>query len=393
MFNKSIATERDLGAGLALLSSGSADGYLVSADMLTANGAMADAPIGAPVALKNSLSAGRLKNDRVLRNDSNTDFAAKQTLDTLTAISTEIIRQKRYMPDIEGFMPLAAGKQPYLDSILTYKQFGTSSDPERGFINVNNTGQFQEPDVAYDAVTIKRKFWAEQISWNFLQQNQIMANAASLDIVADKLGEMAKDHKQLTQGIAFYGSADGVLTGLLNASGVTVNTTLIAKQLYTMTAAELNTFAATVVAAYRTANGIFETPDTFLLPLYDHDGLATFVSTDFPMAGNTKLAYLESVFKTITQKPNFKIIGTPYCNKTGNGGWAGHFGRNPLSKDRYVLYQNDVDTLDFDMPIPFSMLGTGTANNANFVNIAFCQVGQVFVKRTQNILYMDNNNS
>lgn len=389
----SKATENHLSDALAMISQPGADGYAFSRDMFDKGEIVSDAPLGAKDYGK--FSKGRKDNGGVsLKNDTAADFGAKATIDTLTSISQEIIKQKRYMPEIGQFMPVKAGNQPYRDSLITYKQFGLSSNPEKGLINPNNTGRFEESDVAYDTVTVKRYFWAMQVSWNFILQRQIAANAYPIDLIGDKLENMAKDHKQFQQGVAMYGlqSFSG-FNGLFNASGVTTNTSLIAKPLNTMTAAELNAFAQTIIATYQSNNAIFEMPDTFVIPQYDYTGLASFVSDSFPMAGNTKLAFLESVFKTITGNQAFKIIPTPYAQQTGNGGWNGHFGYNPLSYDRYVLYQNDKDTLELDLPIPFTMLGTGTANQANFVNIGFSQTGQVFVKRTQNILYLDNLNS
>lgn len=355
--------------------------YACSVDMYSKGKLAREVPLALRGIIKNSK-----EKSITLKNDVASDLGVKVDISTLGQVAREVIEQRLFMQeDPNKFVPVKVGTSPFYDTLTTFKSFNLASDPEDGLIASNMTdGQFKSVDVGYDTVSIKRAFWAKQINWNFLQNMQASV-AGTFDLLQDKLNILSANNQQFQQNSMMYGIRSISAPGLFNNSSVLANTTLITKQLKTMTAAEINTFVSTVIAAYQANNAIYEMPDTFVIPQSDYTGLIGFVSTDFPIAGNTQLNFLIDAFRTVTGNPNFKVIGTPYGQKSFSA-----FGYNPLSYDRYILYQNKEDSLYFDMPVPFTLLGTGTQNNSSFVQIGYCQIGQVFNKRTQNMLYMDN---
>ncbi len=363
-------------------------GYAYSVDMFNRKKQelVRDLPVGLRGSIKNSVR-GIIGADSY-KNDTGSDLGFKIDVSTLGQVAKEVIEQRVFKEDISTFVPVKPGISPYYDSLTTFKSFNLASDPEDGLISVNNTnGQFKQVDHGYDKVTTPRTFWAKQIEWNFLQNMQASL-AGSFDLLQDKLSTLSLNHEQFQQNVAMYGIKSLGYTGVLNNASVTVNTSLITKQIKTMTSTEINLFVASVIATYQLNNAIFEFPDTFVLPMSDYTGLIAFVNPAFPLAGSTQLDFLLTAFKTVTNNPNFKIVPTPYAQKSFSA-----FGYNPLSYDRYILYQNKEDSLYLDLPVPFTLLGSGTQNNASFVQIGYCQIGQVFNKRTQNMLYLDNTNS
>ena len=382
------ANHDSVSAALQSLHAG-AQGYAFSMDMFKKAdlSIVRDAPLGIAKMVKNAKS-GIISGNEMFKNDTGADLGFKVDISTLGQVAKEVIEQRVFREDISKFTPIKVGVSPYYDSLTTFKSFNLSSNPEDGIISVNNTnGQFKEVDHGYDKVNTPRAFWAKQITWNFLQNMQASL-AGSFDLLQDKLNTLSLNNEQFQQNAAMYGIQSLGYEGLYTNSSVIINTSLITKKISTMTAGEINTFVATVMGVYQANNAIFEYPDTFIVPQSDFTGLVSFIDPTFPVAGSFRLDYLELAFKRITGNANFKVYGSPYGQKAFSA-----YGYAALSYDRYILYQNKVDSLYFDMPVPFTLLGAGTQNNASFVQIGYCQIGQVFNKRTQNMLYLDNPNS
>lgn len=339
------------------------------------------------------------ENAKVTKVNTTADqLGLKVDISTLAKISKEKIEQKLFLTDMSKFVPIKAGENPYYDQTVFYKTFKFDNNPEDGIISVNNKGQFKELEIGSQKFTVDRYFWAKQASWNTLQQSQ--SSLVNLSLVSEKTDWLMKNYSQFVQNVGFYGFSFNAGTGLLTGDNipssqglaVTVNTTEITKPITTMTSTEVNAFVQSVIAVYQANNAVFEMPDTFLMPQSDFTGGAAFINPAFPLADSTFIKVLTAAFRNVTGNDNFQVIATPYCQKS----FAANpiFGLSvPLTYDRYALYKKEASSVELDMPIPLTMLTTGTVNYFSYAQLAFAQMGQVQNKRTQDMIYFDNTNS
>jgi len=334
---------------------------------------------------------------RIMNNDTSSQFGANFSVDALSQFSMDTIKQKFYVVnELSKYVPQDIGIAPFAPSRYTIKEFYGSSNPEDGLISQVNKGQYAEVDTGVDNIAIPREFWAKQISYNYLTQAQMgYLGNGGYDYVASKLHSLTSSYDQFIQKILFYGFSKRASTGLLTNSGVTVNTTEITSTISAMSYTDFNTFISTIMAVYQANNAIGEYPDTFYIPQSDFVGLQSFINPAFPTVGSKKYDVLLDVCKSVTGNANFKILSNFYNQKSfaANTIFAKADGAAPILKDRYVLYKAQKESIIVDMPIPLTTLGTGTLNNLDYVQLTYAQMGQVFVKRTQDMIYFDNPNS
>ena len=57
---------------------------------------------------------------------------------------------------------------------------------------------------------------------------------------------------------------------------------------------------------------------------------------------------------------------------------------------RYILYRDDPEALELNIPVAYTTTSFGTANGFDFENVAMGQFSGVFAKRPQEILYFDD---
>ena len=332
---------------------------------------------------------------RIFNNEVATSFGANFDIPALSQLSPDYIKQKFYFVEsLEALCPIETGIAPFAPSRVTIKTFAGIQNPESGLISTVNKGQYDEVETAIDNVTIEREFWAKQISYNFLQQAQMgFLGASGFDYVSSKLDALSTDYQLFVEKIFHYGFSKRDNTGLLTSSEVTVNTSLITKKLSAMTSAEFNAFIANVISVYQANQKIGEYPDTFYIPQSDYVGLVQQMSEDFPI--KTKLQVLLEAMKAVTKNNYFKIERSFYNQKSfaAEARFKKANGDAPLSYDRYMLYKSQRDRVSFDMPIAFTLLGTGTMNQFDFVQLGYAQVGKVFFKRPADAIYFDNTNS
>ncbi len=351
------------------------------------------APIGAGISKLFENSA----QGKIFNNDVAASFGANFNITALSQLAAGTIKQKFYLvEELNKFAPMDMGANPFAPTRVFIKEFYGIQNPESGLISPVNKGQYQEVETAVDSTPIDREFWAKQISYNFLQQSQLAyLGQSGYDYVKSKLEALNTDYELFMRKILFYGFSKKDNTGLLTSTDVATNNSLITKKISSMTSTEINAFVQTVIGIYQTNQVIGEFPDTFFIPQSDYTGLVGFVSDTFPIAGNTKLNFLLDAFRIVTNNPNFKIITNFYAQKS----WAAQApykkanGNAPLSYDRYMLYKNQTESLVFDLPIPFTMLGTGTLNNFDYLQLGYAQVGKTFFKRPADAIYFDNVNS
>ena len=179
------------------------------------------------------------------------------------------------------------------------------------------------------------------------------------------------------QKVAFLGTSDGLNEGLLNLSGVTVNTTLMPDNFANMTTAQLNNFVTTAMSTYFALTNSTVFPNTMVIPTNDLAGLATYISSTYPV-GETRKEFLERAFKAAGAPQDFKILHTVYNQTAGATGGA-----------RYVLYNRDADTLTMHLSKPYTPYPLYPTSALDMVSDAEAQFTGVWAKKPQEILYMD----
>ncbi len=179
------------------------------------------------------------------------------------------------------------------------------------------------------------------------------------------------------QKIAFLGTTDGLNEGLLNLSGVTVNSTIMPANFANMSTAQLTNFATTAMSTYFALTNSTVFPNTMVIPTSDLAGLATYISSTYPV-GETRKEFLERAFKAAGAPADFKILHTVYNQTAGSNGGA-----------RYVLYNRDADTLTMYLPKPYTPYPLYPVGSLDMISDAEAQFTGVWAKRPQEILYMD----
>lgn len=357
------------------------------------------APAGAGIRkLFENSAEGKIKSFKeVFNNDTAAQFGANFNITALSQLAAGTIKQKFYLVEkLSKFVPMDMGANPFAPTRVFIKEFYGIQNPEGGLISPVNKGQYQEAETGVDNTSIDREFWAKQISYNFLQQSQLAyLGQSGYDYVKSKLEALNTDYELFMRKILFYGFSKKDNTGLLTSTEVTTNTSLITKPISQMDPTEMNAFVRDILTVYQTNQVLGEFPDTFFIPQSDYMGFGSFINPEFPLAGSNKLGVLLDFFKLMTGNPDFKIVTSFYAQKSfaEKEIYKKANGNAPLSYDRYMLYKNKSESLVFDLPIPFTMLGTGTLNNFDYLQLGYAQVGKTFFKRPADAIYFDNVNS
>ncbi len=299
---------------------------------------------------------------------------------TLTQIMKKVTEQKFFQIKPSDFMPVKVGEGAYSTSLLTYRSFALGDNFADGVIGTGTANSLMaSADAGVDAVTVKVNNWAKKIGWSLFDL-QFAMKSGNWDLITAKEKARKQNWDLGIQSVAFLGlPGDSGTLGFLNQSGVTINTTLIRKAISVMSAAELNTFCAAVLQAYRVNCSYTAMPDLFTIPESDFNGLAALSDPTFPV--RTKLSILEETFRLITMKPNFKIRPLAYATAAQSSG--------VLSVNRYVLSTYDEESLRLDIPVDYTNTLANSTDNFSFQNVGFGQFTGAKVYRAPEMFYMD----
>lgn len=309
-------------------------------------------------------------------------------IDTLTYIKKQVTTQKFYQVAPADYIPVAVGDGAFAANILTNLEFNNADDFETGNIRSGESGgRLAGADASVASKTVKVVNWAKQIGYTIFDIEQaLMAN--NWDPIMAKERARKKNWDLGIQLIAFLGSrSDPAVTGLLNNPNCTINTTRITKAISSMTAAEMTTFVAGLIADYFTATNSTQMPTTFVIPYTDFLGLQ--VLTPAVMPGGdagiamTKLDYLLRAFKGATQNPNFEIKPLSYCDAANNLTRI----NVGTGKQCYILFNKDPESLRMDIPVDYTTTQPNSTNNFQFQNVGYGQYTGVGVYRNLEVLY------
>lgn len=320
----------------------------------------------------------RVYNAAAFANPAN--YGLEQTISTLTQIVEGVQRQKFYTVDgaLTDYVPMEMGTGAYGQGLFQYTVAQVGDQFETGIVQPGNgLNKDANVDIVIDSISIRNNYWRMKYQATKELVEMAKANAVNFSIIEEQERARLKTYQLGIQKITFLGTNDGLNKGLLNQDGVTVNTSLMPANFGTMSVEQLNNFASTAAATFwaNSNNTVF--PNTLLVPTQALGGLATYISSTFPV-GETRKDFLERAFKAAGAPQDFKILHTAYNNTAGEGGTA-----------RYVLYNRDADTLKMYLPKPYTPYPLYPTGSLDMVSDAEAQFTGVWVKRPKEILYMD----
>jgi hypothetical protein len=298
------------------------------------------------------------------------------TIDTMSYIRAEVIKQIFYELSIADYLPVDVGEAAWKSEIVQNLEFYEGGSFADGFTNQGGS-RTPQVDTALSQLRMPVKTWKKKCSWTIAQIAEA-ANVGNWDVVEAKLKSLKKNWDLGVQELAFTGlEGETDITGFLNNANVNINTTLITETISGMSDAEFQTFVGALLTAYYSNSNSTRFPDTFALPTDDYLGLGSAASATYPNI--TKLEYLTNVLKKLTANDGFKILPLTYAQAANNQD----------AKDRYVLYRNDPEVLKLSIPVDITMNQAYTLNGFDFEQLAYGQVSGVLMSRPREVLYID----
>ncbi len=297
---------------------------------------------------------------------------------TLTGITKQVTEQKFYEIPFADYVPVKVGENAFAGNIVTYRSFKLGGSFAEGVLNMgSNSGRLAQADAAIDSLSIKVLNWGKGEAWNIFDLEQA-ARSGNWDLVTAK-EEARKTNWDLgLQEVAFLGLKDsqGVCLGLLNQSGIAVNTTVITKPIKDMSPAELKTLTGSLIEAYRANCNRTAWPSVFVVPESDYNGLVNQSSPDFPI--KSTLEVLEEALKLGTRNPKFKIMPLSYADMAYSG----------FTYQSYALYNQDPKSIRMDVPVDYTNTLANSIDNFMFQNVGYGQFTGVLAYRPKELLYL-----
>jgi hypothetical protein len=297
-------------------------------------------------------------------------------IDTLSTIRAKVITQKHYKVDIPEFIDVLPGEGGYGSEIVQNGQYMTGGDFYEGDTDVGGS-QISTVGVAQSPIRTPTQAWRKKATWTIYEVAEA-ANSGNWDVIAGKMESLKKNWDLGIQAHAFLGR--GAMAGLLTSDEVTINTTLITEKISGMSATEFQDFVAKMLDAFFTNANATEMPNRLVMPYSDFLGMGSASSDSFPIG--SKIDYLLDAFRRISGKEDFKILPLAYCDAARNAGVG-------LNKDRYVLYNKDVETVSLPIPVDFTMLEAKTINGYDFEQLAHGMYAGALFGRKREVLYID----
>lgn len=308
-------------------------------------------------------------------------LAYQYATDRMTFIRSKSVEQSFYETNPADYFDVIPGEGAFAQNIITNISIKTAGGFRQGKIGTANNNTSLA--VANAAITPKYTYvqnWALAIEYSIFDVNQA-SFTGNWDPVEAKHRARKKDWDLGIQNVAFLGDIDDLTNfpGIFTQPEVNSNLSVLTAKISSLSAADFATFVAAIVGAYQANCAYTVMPNTFIIPQDDFVGLATPVSSAYPMI--SKLEYLEKAFKAVCGA-GFKILPSAYGIASKNT-VAG------VNKSRYVLYHRDIDTLFMELPVDYQTTSVGTLNNFNFQDVAYGQYSGVTVLKPLEILYFD----
>lgn len=306
-------------------------------------------------------------------------YGLEKTITTLTQIVADVQRQKFYTvaEPLTSYVPIEMGTGAYSKQLFQYAVAQVGDNFEAGIIQPGNgINKDASLDITIDGVSIKNNFWRMKYEATKEILEMARTNAQTFSYIEEQERARLKTAQLGTQKILFKGTDDGLNTGLLNNANVTVNTSLLPANLSAMSITQLTNFAKTAINTFFTNSNSTVFPNTWLMPTSDYMSLGVPINPEYPIG--TIREFLERAFTDAGAPADFKILHTVYNNTASTTGGG-----------RHVLYNRDADVLTMYIPKPYTPYPLYPVGSLDMISDAEMQFTGVWVKRPQEMLYMD----
>lgn len=290
--------------------------------------------------------------------------------DTLTYIKKLVSEQKFYKTAPADYFPVVVGEGSMASNILTNRSYTVAEDFEAGNLRTGaSDARLSVADVAVDGVNQAVINWAKSIGYTIFDVEQAL-RANSWDPIMAKHQSRKENWDLGIQMMAFLGSAtDTRVPGLLTATGINTNTSVITKYIKSMNATELQTFVSTLISTYFSNTNSTAMPNRFVIPYQDYLGLTQLTTGTVGTYPVPLIEYLEKAFKLAVapMEKDFKIMPLAYCDASVNNSLRG------INKNIYMLYRDDQKSLRMDIPTDYTTTQANSLNNFDFQDVGYGQ--------------------
>lgn len=306
-------------------------------------------------------------------------YGLEKTITTLTQIIADVQRQKFYTvaEPLTSYVPIEMGTGAYGKQLFQYAVAQVGDNFEAGIIQPGNgINKDANIDITIDGTSIRNNFWRMKYEATKEILESARVNAQTFSYIEEQERARLKTSQLGIQKILFKGTDDGLNTGLLNNSDVTINTSLLPANISAMSIEQLTNFAKTAISTFFTNSNSTTFPNTWLMPTSDYMSLGVPINPEFPIG--TIREFLQRAFTDAGAPADFKILHTVYNNTASSTG-AG----------RHVLYNRDSDVLTMYIPKPYTPYPLYPVGSLDMISDAEMQFTGVWVKRPAEMLYMD----
>lgn len=304
----------------------------------------------------------------------------EQLITTQTEIVAGVIQTKYYEllgQSLSDFVPFDVGRGAYSTNIFQYTAGYVGSPFESGLVQPSTgLGINAKSSIQIDGISIKNNFWRMdyEVSHEIIEMGKV--NVQAFSIIEENEKARKKVYDLGMQKVTFLGIPDNGVEGLLNMTGVNINTSLFPVKLAAMTSAQLQTLASGLLAAYLNNNGATQMPNRLCIPTSDYVALGVPSDPTYPL--KTKRDILEEALRQ-GGAVDIKIVHTTYNETAASDG----------QHARYVLYRHDADSLRMYIPKPYTPHALYPMNGVDFISVAESQFSGVVAIRPKEMLYMD----
>lgn len=301
-----------------------------------------------------------------------------QTVDTLTTILDSVVNAKYYTTPfpLTDYVKMDVGRGAYGTSIFQFAAAYTGSTFEQSIINPASTGIHNNAvsDIRIDGLSIKNNFFRNDYSISNEELRMAAAGRVSFDIIEEKEKARKTMWDLGIQKSHFLGVGDN--QGLLNLSGVTVNTSLLPTAIDLLNVNEIKNFAANAMSTYYTQTHGTYFPNRWLMPSKAYMALGVPYGNTFGMP--TLLEVFENAFKKAGAPADFKIVHTIYADNAATTTYG-----------RHVLYNNNEENIVRYIPKPYTPHPLFPQGSLDMISQAEGQFTGVQVKKPETVLYID----
>jgi len=310
---------------------------------------------------------------------------------TMTAIARKIVQQSYYEIEPAEYLPIIAGQGAWSTNVETVREFVTGDSFESGITNLSQANaRISEVDAAVDGVNLPIYNWNKRASWTIMQI-QHAAKVGNWDYGEALQKARKKNYDLGIQRVAFLG-ANGFVNalsncyGLLNLPNVYTDTTVFTAAgnvaISKMPLANLNTFASTLVSMYRVNCNRSAWPTDFYVPEDDFIAMGgSQFSPTFPIGTIGEI--LLKAFKSSVPNGKFGAIKPiSYAMVSFSGG--------TLSNNAYVLLNKNDETLNMQLPVPYSTTVPNSLDNFQLQDVAYAQFTGVQALKPREIIYFNS---